>query len=137
MSEQQIGPAIPQSQDSPSGWVRAQVARGKRDIEYIVREGRTLSLVLRHPQAPWRAKLVAGCAVGYLVSPIQLIPTFIPIIGQLDDLFVLFVGMKLLRKLTPAHVLALCEARATSPISVRSIEDDGAILSAQQSDLPA
>ena len=39
-------------------------------------------------QVPWHAKMVVGCAVLYVVSPIQLIPNFIPIIGQLDDVLV-------------------------------------------------
>jgi uncharacterized membrane protein YkvA (DUF1232 family) len=44
------------------------------------------TLLLRHPAVPWHAKVVAACSVGYLLSPIQFIPTFIPVIGQLDDL---------------------------------------------------
>jgi uncharacterized membrane protein YkvA (DUF1232 family) len=63
---------------------------------------------------PLRCRLVAGCAVAYIFSPIQLIPTFIPVIGQLDDLFVLWLGSKLLRKLTPRALLEECEARAIS-----------------------
>ena len=57
--------------------------------------------ILRHHDAPWAARLVAGCSMAYLVSPIQLIPTFIPVVGQIDDLLVLYVGMKLVRKLMP------------------------------------
>lgn len=106
------------SSDSTSGksWLRIQAVKRKQDLAYLVEQARILSLALRHPGVPWYAKLVAGCSIGYLVSPIQIIPTFIPVIGQLDDLFVLFVGMKLLRKLTPQNVLAECEARAKSPI---------------------
>ena len=51
----------------------------------------------------------------YLVSPIQLIPTFIPVIGQMDDLFVLYVGMKLVRKLTPKDVVDECESPCNRP----------------------
>jgi uncharacterized membrane protein YkvA (DUF1232 family) len=87
----------------------------KRDLESIVRQVRVLTLVLKHPKAPWYAKAIAGCAVAYLVSPVQLLPTFIPVIGQLDDLFVLFVGMKLLRKLTPPAILDECVAKSRFP----------------------
>ena len=104
---------------SDQSWLRIQKDKRKKDLEGIVRQTRTLSLALKHPGVPWYAKLVAGSAVGYLVSPIQIIPTFIPVIGQLDDLFVLFVGMKLLRKLTPLQILAECETRAKSPIFFR------------------
>jgi len=69
-----------------------------------------MTSILKHPQVPWHAKLVAGCTVGYLLSPIQLIPTPIPVIGQLDDLAVLIVGMKLVRILTPAALLEECSS---------------------------
>ena len=54
---------------------------------------------------PWHARLVAACTAGYLFSPIQLIPSFIPVIGFLDDLLVLFVGVKLVQRITPPDVL--------------------------------
>jgi len=72
---------------------------------------RLLSLLARHPALPWHARLVAAGTLGYLVSPVQVIPTFIPFIGQLDDLAVLFAGTRLLRLLAPAAVLAECAAR--------------------------
>ena len=99
---------------SDKSWFCIQMARWRQDVEYIVWQVRILSLALRHPLVPWHAKLVAGCAVGYLLSPIQLIPTFIPIIGQMDDILVLFLGMKLLRKWTPITLLAECEMRANT-----------------------
>jgi len=109
--------AVASSDSTPgNGWLRIQTAKRRQDLAYLVEQARILSLALRHSGVPWSAKLVAGCSIGYLVSPIQIIPTFIPVIGQLDDLFVLFVGMKLLRKLTPPGVLAECEERAKSSI---------------------
>jgi uncharacterized membrane protein YkvA (DUF1232 family) len=48
----------------------------------------------------------------YVVSPIQVIPTVIPIIGQMDDLVVLWAGMKLVRKFTPKKILMACEEQA-------------------------
>jgi uncharacterized membrane protein YkvA (DUF1232 family) len=47
---------------------------------------------------------------------VQLIPTFIPVIGQLDDLAVLYLGMKIVRWRTPANILAECETRARAPL---------------------
>jgi uncharacterized membrane protein YkvA (DUF1232 family) len=91
----------------PSSKYRAGMRR-------LVRQTRAMTLLLRHPAVPWHAKVVAGCSLGYLLSPIQLIPTFIPVIGQLDDLAVLFVGMKLLRVLTPRDLLEECEVQAAS-----------------------
>jgi uncharacterized membrane protein YkvA (DUF1232 family) len=97
-----------------SDWLRAQLAKWNRDLKFLIRETRVLKLLLQSPCVPWHAKVVAACTVGYLLSPIQIIPTFIPIIGQLDDLAVLLTGMKILRKLTPKRVLAECEAKADS-----------------------
>ena len=97
---------------SGGGWLGLQLTKWKRDVEFILWKARTLSTALRHPLVPWRAKLAAGLGVGYIFSPIQLIPTFIPVIGQLDDLCVLYVAMKLLRKWTPLEVMSECELRA-------------------------
>ena len=63
-----------------------------------------------HPQVPWHAKAVAGCAVLYVVSPIQIIPNFIPIIGQMDDVLVVTLGIKYLRRYVPQSVLDECES---------------------------
>jgi uncharacterized membrane protein YkvA (DUF1232 family) len=69
-------------------------------------------LVLKNPRSPLRAKIVAALSVGYIFSPIQLIPSFIPVIGWMDDILVLSVGMKLLTKLTPPAVMEECTASA-------------------------
>ena len=61
---------------------------------------------------PWYAKLVAACSAGYVLSPIQLIPSYIPVIGFLDDFSVLFVGAKLLQRLIPPEVLIECRQLA-------------------------
>lgn len=61
---------------------------------------------------PWSARLVAVCTAGYLFSPVQLIPSFIPVIGFLDDFVVLLLGVKLLQRITPPDVLAECRELA-------------------------
>ncbi len=66
----------------------------------------------KHPRVGWPAKLVAVCTAGYLFSPIQLIPSFIPVIGFLDDFLVLFLGVVVLRRIVPADVLDECRQRA-------------------------
>jgi uncharacterized membrane protein YkvA (DUF1232 family) len=47
---------------------------------------------------PWYAKLVAACSICYVFSPVQLIPNFIPLIGQLDDMLVITLGLRVLKK---------------------------------------
>ena len=64
--------------------------------------------LFKHPQTPRAAKLVAIMVLAYAVSPIDLIPDFIPVLGQLDDLILLPLGVALAVKLTPP---ALWEAR--------------------------
>jgi len=105
-------------------WLHRRQAKCKRQVAFVVGQVWTLTLLLRHPLVPWPAKAVAGCTAAYLLSPIQLIPTFIPIIGQLDDLLVLYLGMKLVRKMTPGRILAECDAQAQSPVFSPQMENE-------------
>lgn len=73
----------------------------------------TIALICRDRRTPWHARLAAACCVGYVFSPIQLIPDWIPVLGLLDDAFVVALGVALLLKLTPAQVVAHCQERAT------------------------
>ncbi len=57
--------------------------------------------LVRHPETPRSAKLVAFAVLAYAVSPIDLIPDFIPVLGQLDELILLPLGVALVVKLTP------------------------------------
>ena len=93
------------------GRYKAQTSKWQRDTASVLRQAKISTLVLEHPETPWLAKFVAGCAVLYVVSPIQVLPACIPVIGQLDDLLVMWIGMKLLRKMI---VFAECEARVKS-----------------------
>jgi uncharacterized membrane protein YkvA (DUF1232 family) len=83
--------------------------RLKASVRGFLTQFRVIRRALRHPQVPWYAKMVAGCAVLYVFSPIQLIPNFIPIIGQMDDVLVVSIGIKFLRKCVPKNVLDDCE----------------------------
>ena len=57
--------------------------------------------LFKHPQAPRSAKLTAIVVLAYVLSPIDLIPDFIPILGQLDDLVIIPLGIALVTRLTP------------------------------------
>jgi uncharacterized membrane protein YkvA (DUF1232 family) len=95
-----------------SQWWKAQRTRLRRDLIFITKQVHLLSLLVRRPELPWPAKIAGAFAITYIFSPFQLIPTFIPVIGQMDDLLVLFLGTKVVRKFTPATVLNDCEKRA-------------------------
>jgi uncharacterized membrane protein YkvA (DUF1232 family) len=83
--------------------------RLKALIKGFFQQFRIIRRALRHPQVPWYAKLVAGGAVLYVVSPIQLIPNFIPVIGQMDDVLVVGLSVKFLRKCVRPDVLEDCQ----------------------------
>jgi len=88
--------------------------RWSRQAERLQKEAQVFYFAFKHPRMPWYARLVVACAAAYLLSPIQLIPSFIPVIGFLDDLLVLVVGVKLLRRIIPPDVLTECRALAAA-----------------------
>jgi uncharacterized membrane protein YkvA (DUF1232 family) len=71
-----------------------------------------LYLAYRDPRVPWYARVFAACVVAYAFSPIDLIPDPIPVLGYLDDLGLVPLGVVLARKLIPADVLAECREKA-------------------------
>jgi len=76
-----------------------------------------LYLAYKDPRTPWYAKLAAACVAGYAFSPIDLIPDPIPILGYLDDLVILPLGVLLALKLIPAEVMAECRVKAREKMS--------------------
>lgn len=92
----------------------------KAGIRFLAKEIRVIARVLRHPGSPWPARLVAGAASAYLLSPIQLIPTIIPVVGQLDDALVVCVAMRLIRRLTPETVFTECADATGKPTSLKN-----------------
>src|SRR6478735_8894144 len=85
-------------------WARAI----KRDVHAIY-------LAARDPRVPWYAKALALCVAGYALSPIDLIPDFIPVIGYLDDLIIVPIGIVAVMKLIPPEIMA--EHRAAADIA--------------------
>ena len=82
----------------------------KRRAGQLKRETYAMYLALRDPRVPWYARLVAACVVGYAFSPIDLIPDFVPVLGYLDDLIIVPLGIALALKMIPADVMAECRA---------------------------
>ena len=70
-----------------------------------------IRLACRDDRVPWYAKALAVCVVAYALSPIDLIPDFIPIIGALDDLIIVPVGVYMVLRLIPECVKNECENR--------------------------
>jgi uncharacterized membrane protein YkvA (DUF1232 family) len=88
------------------------VLQWNRHVQRIQEEAYAFYFVFKHPRTRWYAKLVAVCSAGYLFSPVQLIPSFIPVLGLMDDALVLYMGAKLLYRLTPPDVLKQCHKLA-------------------------
>jgi uncharacterized membrane protein YkvA (DUF1232 family) len=91
----------------------------KRTLDSLGRRARelrteiyALSLAWRDPRVPWYGKALAVCVVGYALSPIDLIPDFVPLLGYLDDLIIVPLGIALALKTVPPEVMAECRERA-------------------------
>jgi uncharacterized membrane protein YkvA (DUF1232 family) len=78
----------------------------------LKRDVMTLWFVLRHPHTPWLARALAAILTAYALSPIDLIPDFIPVLGYLDDLIIVPLGIWLLLKIIPEQVLMECRNQA-------------------------
>ena len=84
----------------------------KQRARELKREIHAVYLAIKDPRTPWYARVLATVIVGYAFSPIDLIPDPIPVLGYLDDLVLLPLGVMLLMRLLPAEVMADCRAKA-------------------------
>ena len=75
-----------------------------------------LYLASKHPGTPWYAKALAALIIGYALSPIDLIPDFIPVVGYLDDFIIVPAGIALLIKIIPRGILEECRTKAQSDV---------------------
>ena len=94
---------------SVQAWWRAKTRNLKREVL-------ALYLACRDPRVPWYAKALAAGVVAYAFSPIDLIPDFIPVLGYLDELVLVPLGVLAVRALIPAAVLAECRERAETAL---------------------
>lgn len=90
------------------------LARWRQWARGVKRELHAIYLAARDPRTPWIAKAIAAVVVAYAVSPIDLIPDPIPVLGYLDDLLLLPLGILLVRAAIPAEVLAESRERAAN-----------------------
>jgi uncharacterized membrane protein YkvA (DUF1232 family) len=88
------------------------VARLKEWAERLVGEAVALWFCARHPGTPLIAKVLAAAVAAYAFSPIDLIPDFIPVLGLLDDLVLVPLGVWLVLKMVPPEVIAECRRQA-------------------------
>jgi uncharacterized membrane protein YkvA (DUF1232 family) len=93
------------------------LAEFKQRARRLRAETFALYLAARHPGTPWYAKLFVAGIVAYAFSPIDLIPDFVPVLGYLDDLILIPIGIALAIRMVPSSVLAECRARAQEVMS--------------------
>ena len=95
-------------------WLRNRARALKRDTY-------ALYIAAGHPRTPWYAKVLAAAVVAYALSPVDLIPDFIPVVGYLDDLIIVPLGIAAVLRLMPADVLEECrelaQKRTERPVS--------------------
>ena len=84
----------------------------KQRARHLKAETFALYLAARDPRTPWYAKLLVAGIVAYAVSPIDLIPDFVPVLGYWDELILIPAGIALAIRLVPDSVLADCRAKA-------------------------
>jgi len=82
----------------PKGSWREKAKRLKTEVY-------ALCLAMKDSRVPWYAKVIMALTIGYAISPIDLIPDFIPVIGQLDDLIIVPAGISLVIKMIPKNVI--------------------------------
>ncbi len=86
-----------------TGWARV-----------IRRDVLAIWLAARDPRTPWYARALALAVAAYALSPIDLIPDFVPVLGYLDDAILVPLGILAVVALVPRHVMAECRARAAA-----------------------
>ena len=88
------------------------LGRWRAAAQRLRREVYALYLASRDPRTPWYVKVLAAGLVAYAFSPIDLIPDFIPVLGYVDDLVLLPLGVLIVRRMVPVAVMLDCRAQA-------------------------
>jgi uncharacterized membrane protein YkvA (DUF1232 family) len=89
----------------------------KRRARQLKTETYAIYLAYKDPRVPWYARLFAACVVGYAFSPIDLVPDPIPVLGYLDDLILVPLGIALALKMIPPEVMAEYREKAQAAMS--------------------
>lgn len=92
----------------------------KRKARQLKSEVTALYFAYRDPRTPWYARVFSALVVSYLLSPIDLIPDFIPVLGYLDDLVLVPLGITLALKMIPKEVMADARNSADDPVQSKS-----------------
>jgi uncharacterized membrane protein YkvA (DUF1232 family) len=99
----------------------------------IKRELSALAIAIQKPECPLSAKIVAGATIAYALSPIDLIPDFIPVLGLVDEAILLPIGIKAAIRLIPKELMDQCRAEAenTSKLKKNNWKMAAAVIAVQ------
>ena len=98
-----------------SSWV-SKMQTWKQQVRKLKKETYAIYMACKDSRVPWYARVFAGIVVAYAFSPIDFIPDFIPILGYLDDLVLVPLGIILVLKMIPPSVLEECRQKAEEAI---------------------
>ena len=98
-------------------WSRSLLREIRNWARALKREVHAIYLAAQSPRVPWYTKYLAMAIVGYALSPIDLIPDFIPILGYLDDLIIVPLGIWLVLSLIPEDIMTASRARANEAVT--------------------
>jgi len=87
-------------------WPVLMLEKWKQWARIIKRDAHALYLAARDPRVPWYAKALAIAVAAYALSPIDLIPDFVPVLGYVDDLIIVPAGIALVIRLIPPEIMA-------------------------------
>jgi len=90
------------------------IRQARQWARVVKRDVHALYLASRDPRVPWYAKALACCVAGYAFSPIDLIPDFVPVLGYLDDVVIVPLGVLAVVRLIPPRVMAEHRAQAAA-----------------------
>ncbi len=108
--------------------LRAFITRLAAWVDAAKRDVLAVSLAARDRRVPWYAKLLAAAVAAYALSPIDLIPDFVPVLGYLDDLVLVPLGISAVIALVPEEVMAELRAEAARKLKERPRSWAGAAL---------
>jgi len=99
----------------------------KRTSHRLRRDAHMLWIAARDPRTPFAAKVIGGIVSAYVLSPIDLIPDFVPILGVIDDLVIIWIGIAVAVRIVPTALMAEHRAAADAAVE-RPISKSGAII---------
>ena len=89
------------------------IERWKDRVKLLRTETYAIYLAYKDPRVPWYSKVFIALIIGYAFSPIDLIPDFIPVLGYLDDLILVPIGIVIALKMIPDEVMQECKLKAS------------------------